>query len=201
MHSDEPRPTRRAFAVIAILMMLAAGLGPALRAAPPPSDRLAAMLQFEPGMTIPASVGGVALAIWEDGLVIFSFGAREDDFRNLQMGHVPPARVAEMLDEVERSGLPNLARSIIVPDGAFWTISIRSGDKLTVSSWNQALTVPWGAHIDAPRDERDFAKAWMCTRAILAFTQPSEYKPLEPGSAEDQRLEAALKHLGSTPIR
>lgn len=159
------------------------------------------MVEFEPGRTVPATSGGVVLAIWDDGLVIFSFGTNQDDFHNLQVGRVPPARVVEMLNDIEQTGLPGLARSIVVPDSTFWTIRVRRGDKLTESCWNQAMTVPWGAHINAPRDERDFAKAWMASRAILAFTQPSEYKPLKPGSAEDQRLEAALKHLRSTPIR
>lgn len=196
---------RHSVIVVIAVACASALLALAPRPAPPdgpaaPPSGLVALVEYHPGNAVHAPPGGPVLAIWNDGTVIFSHNPCASE--NLQFGRIPRTRVEEVLTDLKGTGLLDMAQDWnIVPDGHHRSITIIRDGMGTVNRWNEALTVPWGAHIDAPREDRDFARAWMQARAILAFAQPSAYKPLKAGSAEDQRLEAAVKHLRSTPIR
>ena len=110
------------------------------------------------------SNGGLKIAIWKDGTVLFS-PLPHNLGEAMLIGQLDQKELSELLETFKKSGLFTQSRSgYAVPDSASTTIKVEG---LGTRFWHEYIMPGFGGNIDEDKEYYQFVKAWRkCTSAL-----------------------------------
>jgi hypothetical protein len=158
------------------------------------ADSVLAIYHEDHGLRPGAGGTAIILVAWPDGQVVWSRD-RLNGGGPYRVGHIDPKKVANLLDQFEKTGLfadEKLNQARFGPDSQFITLHIKSGTRqVKMRSWHELYEVsdkvvarPGLVHIargqrlaelrKAPADYLFFRMVWSETRSKLSELIPEE---------------------------
>lgn len=124
------------------------------------------------------SEGGVELAVWEDGYVLYASNP-EKAGRDIISGMVTPQRVQALLNQLDLAGVFSLSGdSFLVPDGPELVLAAEFGGKRNRHRWDEVIRPGWGANVHPTKAYIEFVCMWVSARiALSGFLSESQLGP------------------------
>jgi hypothetical protein len=168
---------------------------PKVAASPP---KLAFLVEQRGGMT--AMTGGVLLAGWTDGLMIFSLDPMRPD-KIHQCGTIPPARIEWAVQELKSAGFFDEQQEPGGrPDTPDITITASFDGKATshmsCQDWHCGY---WAASADSDAKTYKFAKMWAISRTALAFTRSKDFHAVNTDEIAKKRIDGMTRDQVGKP--